>query len=104
MRRSIPVIALLLTLAACARGQGKMGKDAVAPLAKALRQDERASARRLAALALGAIGAPASEAAPELAKALAQDRSFRVRRAVADVLREVDPQPKDVLDALANTL
>jgi HEAT repeat protein len=91
-------------LRAAAGALGKMGKDAVGPLTKVLREDESAAVRRLAATGLALIGPEASSAGPALAKALEQDTSFRVRRIAAETLRLIDPKPKEVLDALIGAI
>src|SRR5947199_360862 len=72
-----------VTLSRTAAGTlGKIGKDAVDPLAKVLLDDENPQVRRLAAVALALLGSQAGSAGPALAKALGDD-SFRVRRVVA---------------------
>jgi len=71
----------------CERVDAPSAQQAVAPLAKALR-DNDAEVRTLAANALGAIGGAAKDALPELKKAL-KDRNAEVRQAAEKALERI---------------
>jgi HEAT repeat protein len=74
----------------CERVDARSAKQAVGPLAKALR-DSDAEVRTLAANALRAIGKPARSARPDLLTAL-KDRNADVREAVKGALEVIDPE------------
>lgn len=74
----------------CERVDARSAKQAVTPLAHALR-DTDAEVRTLAANALGAIGEPARSAKPELLKAL-KDRNEDVREAAEEALEAIDSE------------
>jgi len=59
--------------------------------------------RRLAAVALALLGSQAGSAGPALAKALG-DESFASAASPPRRCALVEPEPKDVLDALVKTL
>ena len=71
----------------CERVDAPSAQQAVAPLAKAL-LDNDAEVRTLAANALGAIGRAAKDALPELKKAL-KDRDGEVRQAAEKALERI---------------
>ena len=74
----------------CERVDARSAKQAVGPLANALR-DSDAEVRTLAANALRAIGNPAKSAKPDLVKAL-KDRNADVREAAEEALEVIDAE------------
>jgi HEAT repeat protein len=86
------------------RGIGPTGRDAVAPLAKLVKnKDEERDTRRNAIHALGAIGANAKDAVPVLVEAL-KDADNNVRRDVAGALGDIGPGAKGAVPTLLEAL
>jgi HEAT repeat protein len=78
-----------------AQALAAIGKDAVPPLRKVLK-DTQENVLVRASLALGRIGPDAKEAVPEL-KELLSDVDDGVKRAAAEAIKRIDPKalPKE---------